>query len=504
MKVILRVFPMLALLLLPLTPPQAAFAGGFEEVEERVVEHTLDNGLRLIILERHIAPVVSFLTVARVGGADERPGITGLAHLFEHMAFKGTDTIGTSDYKAELEAIVKVDEAYAALVSAKGEGADPEMIASLEKTFKDAQEEASAFSTGEFDKVLDINGGTGLNAGTSSDQTSYIVSLPSNKVELWAALESERFLRPVLREFYKERNVVMEERRLRTESNPIGRFIEEGLAGAFRAHPYGWPVVGHMSDLHSITRKDGQEFFEKHYVASNLIIGIVGDVNPPEVIEIVERYFGRLPKKPPPERVRTVEPPQQGERVVYIESLAQPVFSAAFHKPDAKHPDDIIFDALSDILGSGRTSRLYKSLVKEKKIAAQVGCFSGFPGNRYPNLLLVFAIPAAGHTADDVEKEILAEIERIKNEAVSEDELNKIKTRSRASMIRGLSSNMGMARQLTFFQDITGDWRNLFRQVERVQQITAEDIQRVAQEYLTKKNRTTGKLVTTEKKLPTE
>ena len=505
MRTTLHLRPVLLLLLaLPAVVPATALAQGFADVEDRVVEHTLENGLKVIVLERHIAPVVSCFTLARVGSSDERPGITGLAHLFEHMAFKGTPEIGTTNYEAEVEAMAKVDEAYAALTRAKAAGADGAQLEELEKQFKSAQDAASEYAVAEFDKALEVNGGTGLNAFTSSDQTGYVISLPSNKIELWAVLESERFLNPVLREFYKERNVVMEERRLRTDSNPFGKFIEEGLAAAFRAHPYGWPTVGHMSDLLSLTRKDGKEFFEKHYVASNLIVAVVGDVDAKHVIALCETYFGRLPKRPPPERVRTVEPPQTGERIAYIEDPAQPIYAAAFHKPAASHPDDIVFDAMSDILSSGRTSRLHKRLVKEEKIALQVGAFSGFPGNRYPNLFMIYAVPTAGHSAEEVETAIHEEVERMKTELVSEDELRKAKTRSRAGTIRGLQSNMGMARMLTFYEDITGDWKNLWRDTERFQQISAEDIQRVANETFENKNRTTIKLVTTKPEKPSE
>ncbi|MCZ6601450.1 MAG: pitrilysin family protein, partial [Planctomycetota bacterium] len=384
MRVFLRLALAISLLFLALSP-RGVLADGFEEVEGKVVTHTLDNGLRVIILERHIAPVASFLTVVRVGSVNERPGITGIAHLFEHMAFKGTDTIGTTDYEKEMVAIRKVDEAYAALIKARDRGEDQEKIEALQAEFKKLQDEASQFVVGEFDEVLQVNGGAGLNASTSSDRTMYVVSLPSNRVELWAALESERFLNPVLREFYKERSVVQEERRLRTDSSPFGRFREEFISAAFRAHPYGWPVVGHMSDIQTVTREEGLEFYKKYYVASNMIVAIVGDVNPEEVIRIVEKYFGRLPKNPPPGRVETVEPPQRGERTVILEDPAQPLYAVGYHKPDAKHPDDIVFDVMSEILSSGRTSRLYKSLVKEQKIAVQVFSFSGSPGNRYPN-----------------------------------------------------------------------------------------------------------------------
>ena len=469
------------------------------DFESRLTEFTLQNGLKFLVLERHIAPVVSFHTYADVGSADEVKGITGMAHLFEHMAFKGSQTIGTMDYRAEAKALIRLDEAFLALKKERQRTgkSDGQRLSELRKRFEEAQKEASKhLIPDEFEEALTRAGAGGLNASTYYDATQYMVSLPSNKVELWMALESERFLNPVLREFYKERDVVMEERRMRTESQPIGRLIEEFLAVAFKAHPYGEPVVGHMSDLETMTRQEAELFFEKYYSPGNLTIAIVGDVNPTEVRELAQTYFGQIPARPKPEPVETVEPPQLGERRVRVEDPAQPFVLIGYHKPDVNHADDAVFNTITDILGVGRTSRLYKSLVKEKRIAVSASAFQDLPGDKYPGLFLFYAVPAPGHTPRQSEEAIDVEIERLKTELVSVKDLEKSRTRSRAALIRSLASNRGLADELTYYEAITGDWRNLFRQLDRIDQVTSEDVQRVARHYFTSKNRTVGVLET--------
>jgi predicted Zn-dependent peptidase len=481
--------------------PQPASAQDLAQFEKRMTEFTLDNGLKFLVLERHEAPVVSFHTYADVGAVDEVRGITGLAHLFEHMAFKGTTTIGTENYKAEKKAMAKIDEAFLALKleRRKGDQADKARIEQLESQFKQAQEEEQKYLVhDEYEEVFSREGSAGFNAYTSEDATQYIVSLPSNKAELWMVMESDRFANAVLREFYKEKDVVMEERRLSVESRPIGRLLEEFMGIAYMAHPYGREVVGFMSDLQALTRAQAEAFFEKYYEPSNLTIAIVGDVDPERIKTLATKYFGRVPSGPKPDPVETVEPPQLGERRVVVEDAAQPFVLIGYHKPSIHHPDDAVFDAITDIVGMGRTSRLYKSLVKEKKIAMTASGFQGMPGVKYPNLFLFYAVPARGHTNEECEEAIYTEIERLKNGLVSPEELAKAKTRARASLIRQLDSNSGLAAQLTFYEVITGDWRNLFGQLDKIDKVTAEDIQRVAGEYFTTKNRTVGIIKTTE------
>jgi predicted Zn-dependent peptidase len=491
----------IVVLLLALAPvaPSRLHAQDLAEFEKRMTEFTLDNGLKFLVLERHEAPVVSFHTYANVGSVDEVKGITGLAHLFEHMAFKGTKTIGTKNYKAEAKAMAKMDKVFLAIKAEqrKGDKADKAKLEELQKQFEEAQKKAQEYIVhDEFEEVYSRSGASGFNAYTSWDATQYIVSLPSNKVELWMSLESDRFANPVLHEFYKERNVVMEERRM-MENNPQGRLVEDFIATAYKAHPYGEPIVGHMSDIKTLTRAEAEAFFKKNYGPSNLTIAVVGDVEPQRVKKLAKKYFGRIHSGPKPEPVETEEPPQRGERRVVVEDPSQPLVVIGYHKASINHPDNAVFDCLSDIVGTGRTSRLYKSLVKEKKIAIQASGFQGIPGNKYPGLFLYFAVPAKGHTNQECEEAIYAEIEKLKTELVTPEELAKAKTRIRADIIRQLDSNSGMAELFTFYEVVTGDWRNLFKQLDDIEKVTADGIQRVAKEYFTSKNRTVGVIETT-------
>lgn len=479
----------------------AAFGFDFSELENSVSEHQLDNGLRIIVMERHDAPVVSFVTYVNVGGANDPLEYTGMAHMFEHMAFKGTTTLGTTDIEQELAAM-KVEDSVWYLLRAerkKGQFADAARLAELEQAFTDAVEAANEFVVpNAFDQILERSGAVGINAGTGKDNTSYIMSLPSNKLELWMAMESERFLSPVLREMYRERDVIAEERRQGLENDPIMRTIWGLMAAAFHAHPYGVPIVGHMSDIQNYTRDAAKAYFEKYYVPSNMILGIVGDVNPKDVFKMAEKYWGRIPAAPKPEELATVEPEQEGERRIEFEDRAQPLYLAGWHIPNATHPDWPALEALADYFGQGRTSLLYENLVKDKKIAAASGVLAGWPGNKYPCILGAYAMPSPGHTNEECEEQIFVEVEKLGTELIPVEEVEKIKARAKASLIGRLRNNLGMARQLCAYENDWGDWRELFKELERINAVTPEDIQRVAKKYLTKKNRTVAKLNTIE------
>ena len=473
----------------------------FSKLENSVTEFTLENGLKIIVMERHEAPVISFVTFANVGAVDDPKGYTGLAHMFEHMAFKGTTTLGTKDIKKERELIAVEDSVFLELRAERKKGrlADSAKIEALEAAYDEAREASYEYVVpNELGNVVEREGGIGLNAGTGYDFTVYFMNFPSNRLELWMALESERFLNPVLREMYKERDVVAEERRMRTDSNPFGRLFEEFLAVAFKAHPYGIPVIGHMSDIQNYSRPAGRAYFEKYYSPSNLTIAIVGDVKPKDVKKLVEKYWGRLPYRPAPERIATVEPEQLGERRVVLEDPSQPIYLVGWHIPEGIHPDRPALDALVDYLGQGRTSLLYKNLVKEKKIAMNVAAFAGFPGGKYPALLGAFAMASSDHTNEECETEIFKEVEKLKDELISEEDLAKIKARTKASLINQLDDNQGLAFQLTYYQVSWGDWRELFQELDRINAVTAEDVQRVAKKYLTKKNRVVGMINTEE------
>ncbi len=488
--------PVVALLALLAIGP-AARGQDLAEFEKRLTEFTLDNGLKFLVLERHEVPVVSFHTYADVGAVDEVKGITGMAHLFEHMAFKGTTSVGTRDYEAEANVMARMDALFAAIKQEKrkAEGADQDKLKQLQDQFEQASEEAQTYIVhDEYEEALTQQGAEGFNAYTSEDATQYIVSLPSNRIELWMMLESDRFANPVLREFYRERDVVMEERRM-MENSPTGRLYEEFQGIAFLAHPYGEGVIGHMSDLQTLTRGEAEAFFRTYYCPSNLTVAIVGDVDPADVRRLARKYFAGIPSGPKPEPVETVEPPQRGERRVTVEDVAQPMILIGYHQPSANHPDTTVLQVISEIVGVGRTSRLHKSLVKEKKIA--VYAMARPARDKYPSLFMAAAVPAKGHTNRECEEAIYTEIEKLKAEPVSPQELAKAKTRSRAGLIRQLDSNSGLAAELTFYDVITSDWRNLFRQLDRIDEVTQEDIQRVAKAYFTTKNRTVGVIETT-------
>jgi predicted Zn-dependent peptidase len=478
----------------------AACAQDLASFEKRITVKKLPNGLTLMICERAEAPVFSFFTLVDAGSAQDPMRETGLAHMFEHMAFKGTDKIGTKDYAAEKPALAKVEVAYAAYIAERDKtvGRDEAKLKQLEKAWKDAIAEADKYVVGnEFGKIVEQNGGEDMNAFTNYDETAYHYSFPENRLELWAYLESERFLHPVLREFYKERNVVIEERRMRTDSNPIGRLLEQFTAEAFEAHPYHRPTVGWMADLNSFSATDAKQFFDKYYVPANMVVAVAGDVKTAQAMPILEKYFSRLPARPRPDETTTTEPPQNSERKVVLKERTQPLYLEGYHRPDYRTKDDAIYDAITDLMSEGRTSRLYRALVRDKKIASFSAGFSGLPGIKYPHLFAFYAFPLPGHTPQEVADGIHAEIDRLKKEDISDDELKMIKTRSKASLIRGLADNEGLATQLATYQTRYGDWRELFRSVDRIDQVTKADIRRIANEIFVDTNRTVGIIETT-------
>ena len=490
----------LAALFLLIAAALGARAQDVASFEKRITVKKLSNGLTVLICERPEAPVFSFYTHVDAGADREYPGITGLAHMFEHMAFKGTDKIGTTNYAEEKPALEKVEAAYQAYSREREKtvGRDEKKLAELEKNWNDAIAAAQKYVVeNEFGQIVEQEGGEGLNAFTDNEETGYHYSFPSNRLELWAYLESERFLHPVLREFYKEREVVHEERRL-NESDPFGRLFEQFLAAAYVAHPYGQPVVGWPSDLESFSMTDAQNFFNIHYVPGNMVVSVVGDVKTSEVLPVIEKYFGRLPARPVPEPLRTIEPPQAAERIVVMHDPAQPIFIEGYHKPSARDKDDAVYDALQDLLSNGRTSRLYRSLVRDKQIAAFSGGFNGFPGVKYPNLFVFFAVSTPGHTPEELRDAVHAEIERVKKQDISDEELQMIRTRAKADLLRKLGDNQGLAFQLGGAQSLHGDWREVFQHVDRIEKVSKEDLRRVANAVFTDNNRTVGLLESTQ------
>ena len=463
--------------------------------EKRVTVKTLPNGLTVLVWRRTEAPVFSFFAMVDAGSAQDPLHKTGLAHMMEHMAFKGTSDIGTTDYAAEKVALAKVEETYAAYEAEriKRLGQDPQKLAQLKQAWQDAIKAADQYVVkNEFGKLIEAHGGVGMNAFTNYDETGYMYSMPVNQFELWAALESDRMNHPVMREFYKERNVVMEERRMRTDSNPTGRLLEQFLGTSFLANPYHRPTIGYQSDLEAFSATDAENFFRRYYVPSNIVIALVGDLDPAQVFPIVERYFGQIGTSSKPEELTTQEPAQNSVREVTLNDRAQPLYLEGYHRPDYLAADDTVYDAISDILSNGRTSRLYRSLVRDKQIAAVAAGVSGFPGVKYAHLFTFYAVPIPGHTTDEIAKAFAEEIGKLKTQDVTDEELQMFKTRTKADLIRGLDSNEGLAQQLAIYQTRYGDWRELFRYLDRVDKVTKADVRRVANVVFKDTNRTVG------------
>jgi predicted Zn-dependent peptidase len=467
-------------------------------LEDRVVEHRLANGLTLLLMERHQAPIVAVNLTYKVGGVYEHNGITGVAHLYEHMAFKGTRTIGATDAEKEKPVLEELDRLAEAIMAekAKGPAADQTRLAALQKRFTEVEAQAQQFVVpAELATLYQRNGGVGLNATTGKDVTRYFLSFPANRLPLWAAVESDRMANGVLREFYKEKKVVLEERRQSTDNSSSGRLHEAFAAAAFLAHPYGQPVIGWPSDLEALSRAQTKAFFQTYYGPVNAVLAVVGDIKPKEVITLVENTFGRIPARPPAPPVLTTEPPYSGERRVEVEFPAEPQLLIGYHKPSASDPDDDVFDVLESLLSEGRTSRLYKRLVQEKQLAASISAFSDYPGAQYPNLFVIGATPRAPHTTAEVEQAVYEELDRLKQEPVSPHELQKILNQIDAAQVRALRSNSGMASRLAYFQAISGDWRETLKRRDRIAKVTPDDIRRVAAQYFTKSNRVVATLV---------
>ncbi len=452
-----------------------------------VQRFTLSNGLRVILFRRHQAPVFTGHLWVRVGGVDEFPGTTGVAHLLEHMAFKGSNTIGTKDYEKEVELL----EQYEALVSESEKSDSKELRAKMEIVKTELEK---LWVNNEFSLIYQRRGATGLNAATGKDYTYYTVSLPTSAFDLWCWMESDRLLNPVFRQFYKEREVVREERRMRTDDSPAGKLYEALLATAFRSHPNRLPVIGWPSDLAQLRTADIKAFYQTYYRPDNMVIGLVGDLDVEEVRPALEKYFGRIPKAEGPiPHVRTREEAQVGERTAVVHFDAKPMLAMAFHKPVYPHPDDLKFAVVHSLLSEGRSSLLRRELIQEKKIATSIAT-SEAPGELYPSLFYVWGSPSSGTSNLELVEEVQKILNRLKDQLVSESDLEAAKKRVRVDLLNSMSSNGGLARTLAHAELLWGDWNVLFEMYDAILSTSREDVQRLAQTYFRNENRTVVRL----------
>ena len=484
-------------------------------------EYKLDNGMQVLMVERHDAPTVMASIFARVGSANEVPGITGISHLFEHMMFKGTETIGTTDIKRDLEVMAQLDS-LRVLMRAEERTMREELRRGKIKDMLDPEaktpryreievvfdslilEERKLIIKDQLEEIYAKNGGYFLNAFTSQDMTGYFVRLPKNKMELYMWLESDRFSHPVFREFYSERDVVREERRLSLESTPTGLIEEDFSAMFWKSSSYHWEVLGWPSDLNAITREQADSYFGTYYAPNNLTMILVGDLNPDEMIKMVKKYFERIPRgKTSPPDVVTLEEAQYGEKRMIAEAETSPTAEIQYHTVAWKHPDSYSLEVLGGIMG-GKTGRLYKKLVEEKGIAKSSGGGGGGPmgggggqavdasqdSRKYAGAFEISAEGISGAKPEQLEAAIYEVIDELQKNPVPEDELQKVKNQLRVQSIRSIDFMSGMG-ILFFLGDnaAKGDWTEANNGPKKCDLVTAADVQRVANTYFAKNQR---------------
>jgi len=467
---------------------------GFPELPVR--EHVLENGLRLLVLPRPTSPTVSFVVEYAVGGVNERLGNTGIAHFVEHLLFKGTTSVGTRDVEAERGLFRAMDAVHDSVLVERGRREpDSTRMEGWLGEIRSLEDSARSFTVpNEFDRILSRNGARGLNATTSAEATTYFVELPANRAKLWFILEADRWMNPVFREFHAEREVILEERRSRVETSSGGLLYEAHMGTAFRVHPYGVPVIGHRSDMENYTRREVEEYYRRYYSPGNAVVAVVGAVDPDSVLAWGERYLARVPPGDPPPPVLAREPEQRGERRVEVVFEAEPHLRVGWHTVDLRHPDAPALSMLTTLLVGGRTSRLYRRLVTEDRIATFVSASLG-PGARFPLLFAVDATPRAPHTTAQVEEAIYQELERLAESGPRPEELERVRNQLEAARVRRVQSNLGLAFQLASSASNQGDWRWGMLAAERVREVTAEEVQRVVRRYFHRENRTVATLV---------
>ena len=450
-------------------------------LEEQIKAVTLDNGMRFLLLRRAGAPIFTAYIRVKVGGVDEADGKSGIAHLLEHMAFKGTSSIGTSDAAKERELLAQIEA-----VQKKLQAAAPAEKSALQNEMQNLVKQAGELvNKEEFTRIYNRNGANNLNATTSQDLTSYFVTLPNTKLRLWAFLESSRLLDPVFREFYSERDVVREERRSRVDDSPFGKLYEALMEITFAGSPYARPTIGYPKDLETLSATDLKEFYDRYYSPGNMVVAIVGNIELAETESIIREYFGKLPKKPPPPEVVVQKSERPPAPPRHVTMAASPAMMVSYPKPTMPHRDDYIFDVLQQVLCEGNTSRLYQRLVEKDRLVQKVGCSASTPGARLDNAFFVYATLMPGTSAEKVSAVLNEEFQGLVGGGVTDAELQRAKKNLIADWYYEMQSNDELAELLSYFEVIFGDWRYIFKHREQIQSITSQDLKRVTGQYLT-------------------
>ncbi len=472
----------------------------------QVEEYVLQNGMTFLLVPRRGDPNVACGWIAKVGSVNERPGITGISHLFEHMMFKGTHAIGTRDIEQDLRIISRLDKVKSRLMNEEKEmirrlrlgeienltGPDNKTVGHkklLEKFNGLLSAQKELLIKNEFDRIYTTAGASQMNAGTSQDFTIYYINVPANKLELWFWMESDRLSNPVFREFYSERDVVREERRLRTESTPTGIFREEFNSLFWTSHPYSWPVIGWPSDLEGITRQEALDYFSVNYAPNNLAVCLVGDFDSQEARKLAEKYFGTLKRSSvlqPSVRTREVEQMAEKRMIAYAET--NPEVEIRYHTVADGHRDDAALTVVGVVL-SGRTGRLYKALVDDQKLANQASAVQD--SGKWAGSFSITGIAKPGHTPEELEQAIYRELDRLRKNPLEDRELQKIKNRFSANEFRRMENNFSLMFQLLIAENNRG-WKTFNTDPARIQAVTSDDILQVMGKYFKRENRAVG------------
>jgi len=464
----------------------------FEKLGDQIKEIKLDNGAKLLLLQDDSAPIVHCITVANVGGVDEVPGITGISHFLEHLAFKGSTTIGTSDYEAEKLILDQEDAVFDKLLKAKNEG-NLELVAEYEAELERLGIESSKYVVNnEFSKIYTQNGGRNFNAGTSKDFTMYQISLPSNKLELWFAMEADRFTQPVFREFYKERQVILDERLMREVNSPQGRLMKEMMSTAYKVHPYKFTTIGEKEDIENITRQDVKDYFNKYYGAQNLTFVLYGDIDENQAKTFARKYISTIPAREKSSLITEKEPKQTEERRFTVDYEASPMVMISYHVPSAKHHDNEAIEALASIFGQNEISPLIKTMVYDKKLALYAYSFSGLPGSKYDNLFSIMFAPNSGVDVDECISEVDLIIAEFLRKGISDQELESYRKQSKKNYLSRLDTGIYLPLQIGITEYITGDYKDFFSTLDKIDSLKKKDIVDVASKYLIPTNRTIG------------
>lgn len=457
-----------------------------ENLRSNVRRVTLANGMRILLYRRGIAPVFAGTVSVKVGGVDEVPGETGISHMFEHMAFKGTEVIGTKDYEREKVLLARLESIIGdgRQLSAFSEGEKKEWAALH-------AELGTIWKQEQFSREFERRGASGLNASTDKEQTRYFVSMPRPSFEFWCMMESERLLNPVLRQFYQERDVVLEERRMRFDDDPMGKLYELFMLAAYRTHPYREPIIGYEKDIRSLTATKLEAFRKKYYVPSNIVVSIVGDVDPDKDLPVIEKYFGRLPAGERVQRTAVVEPRQGGEQTLSMKAKAAAAFMVGYHKVNFPNPDDARITIMSEVLNGSSDSPLLKALVKRGRFAASVSDEEA-PGVAFPNMLLFSVATKAPYSNSVVLRKFDEVVEAFKRDGTTSEAVEVAKRSIAMEYLGQMKSNLGLSSTLGSTELEFGRWEVLIDWYLQAMKVTPKDVQQAAQKYLDRSQRVVG------------